>query len=81
MDHTCHDGLLLLQTELLDKRLSPYRRFITFRPGRIEIALREHEAIYMAILARDSDAAATAMRDHVQVLAEESLALAKSLRF
>lgn len=72
---------LMEQTGLLDKRLSPYRRFITFRPGRIETALREHEAIYLAILARDGEAAAIAMRNHVQVLAEESLALAKSLRF
>ena len=69
------------QTELLNKRLSPYRRFITFRPGRIETALREHEEIYLALVARDADAAAVAMRDHVRVLAEESLALAKSLRF
>lgn len=76
-----HNKILLEQTELLDKRLSPYRRFITFRLGRIETALREHEAIYTAILAHDGDAAAIAMRDHVQVLAEKSLALAKSLRF
>jgi len=76
-----HNTALMEQTELLDKRLSPYRRFITFRPGRIETALREHEAIYNAILARDGDAAASAMRDHVRVLGEESLALAKSLRF
>lgn len=69
------------QTELLNKRLSPYRRFITFRPGRIEAALREHEEIYLALVARDADAAALAMRNHVRVLAEESLALAKSLRF
>lgn len=69
------------QTELLNKRLSPYRRFITFTPGRIETALREHEEIYLALIARDADAAALAMRNHVRVLAEESLALAKSLRF
>lgn len=72
---------LMEQTEMLDKRLSPYRRFITFRPGRIETALREHEAIYLALIARDGNAAMAAMRNHVQVLAEESLALAKSLRF
>jgi DNA-binding GntR family transcriptional regulator len=81
IQQAAHNQALSEQTELLDKRLSPYRRFITFRPGRIETALREHEAIYMAIIARDGDAAAIAMRNHVQVLAEESLALAKSLRF
>lgn len=79
--HAAHNTMLLEETETLDKRLSPYRRFITFRPGRTETALREHEAIYNAIIARDGKAAALAMRNHVQVLAEESLALAKSLRF
>lgn len=72
---------LLEQIELLNKRLSPYRRFITFRPGRTETALREHEAVCQAILARDGVAAEAAMRAHVQVLADDSLALAKSLRF
>lgn len=72
---------LLEQTELLDKRLSPYRRFITFRRARVEILLREHEEICKALNARDGERAASAMRSHVQILAEESLALAKSLRF
>lgn len=81
IQQAAHNRVLVEQTVLLDKRLSPYRRFITFRPGRTETALREHEAIYAALVARDGEAAARAMRSHVQVLAEDTLALAKSLRF
>ena len=75
-----HNRILSEQIELLNKRLSPYRRFITFRPGRTETALREHEDVFNALLRRDGAAAATAMRDHVRVLAEDSLALSRSLR-
>lgn len=81
IQQAAHNKALLEQAELLDKRLSPYRRFITFRRGRIENLLREHEEICRAIISRDGETAAAAMRKHVQVLAEESLALAKSLRF
>jgi DNA-binding GntR family transcriptional regulator len=75
------NAVLAHEIASLDKRLSPYRRFITFRPGRTATALREHEAIVEAIIARDGGAAAAAMRDHVRILGEDALALAKSLRF
>ena len=75
------NAVLSSQIESLDKRLSPYRRFITFRPGRTETALREHDAITEAILDRDAASAAQAMRNHVRILGEDALALAKSLRF
>lgn len=65
----------------LDKRLSPYRRFITFRPGRTATALREHEAIVESVIAGHAATAAAAMRDHVRILGDDALALAKSLRF
>ena len=64
----------------LDKRLSPYRRFITFRPGRTQAALREHGEILQAIQTRSADRAARAMRDHVRILGEDALVLAKGLR-
>lgn len=80
-----HNGarneMLSIEIESLDKRLSPYRRFITFRTGRTKTALREHEAIVEAIQARDGPGAALAMSDHVRLLGEDTLALAKSLRF
>ncbi len=75
------NAALATEIESLDKRLSPYRRFITFRTGRTETALREHEAIVEAIVARDASGAAKAMSDHVRILGEDALALAKSLRF
>lgn len=80
IQHAAHNKALLEQTELLDKRLSPYRRFITFRRSQIDILLREHEEICWSLISREGESAAIAMRKHVQVLAEESLAAAKSLR-
>jgi DNA-binding GntR family transcriptional regulator len=72
--------VLVIEIERLDKRLSPYRRFITFRPGRTETAIREHEAIFDAILAHSASEASQAMRDHVRILGEDALALAHTLR-
>jgi DNA-binding GntR family transcriptional regulator len=72
--------ILVEQIAVLDKRLAPYRRFITFRPGRTEEALREHDRILRAIQKRDASRAATAMRDHVRILGEDALVLAKGLR-
>ncbi len=76
-----HNKMLAEQIEHLNKRLSPYRRFITFRPGRTDTAMREHEAVFEALLARDGLTASMALRDHVRVLAEDSLALSRSMRF
>jgi DNA-binding GntR family transcriptional regulator len=72
--------VLIEEIAVLDKRLAPYRRFITFRPGRTEEALREHDRILRAILKGDANRAATAMRDHVRILGEDALMLAKGLR-
>jgi DNA-binding GntR family transcriptional regulator len=71
---------LVEEIAMLDKRLSPYRRFITFRPGRTQAALREHDEILRAIQGRDGERAALAMRDHVRILGEDALILAKGLR-
>lgn len=64
----------------VDKRLSPYRRFITLRPERTMAASDEHDAIADALAARNGERAATAMREHVRVLRDDALALARSLR-
>ena len=64
----------------INRRLGPYRRFITFLPGRRESAEREHEILAEALFADDGARASAAMRDHVKVLAEESLLLARSLQ-
>lgn len=84
--HTAiHDAAMnqVLASEIvnLGRRLAPYRRFITLRPERTAIALREHEGILAAILAGDASAAAHAMREHVRILGDDAIAMAKTLRF
>jgi DNA-binding GntR family transcriptional regulator len=76
-----HNEALSREITLLDKRLSPYRRFITFRPGRTETALREHDRVAEALAERDGDRAAAAMREHVRILRDDAFTLARSLRF
>lgn len=79
--HLAAKNLVLLEEiEALDKRLSPYRRFITFRPGRTQTALQEHDAILRAIQERDPARAGISMRDHVRVLGEDTASLVKGLR-
>ena len=75
-----HNQVLLEQIESLDKRLSPYRRLITFRPHRIEESNVEHEAIVKAIEHHSSTEAAGAMGKHLDLLAEDALMLAKSTK-
>lgn len=79
--HEASDNRALIgQLDRLGKRLMPYRRFITFRPERRETAEREHETLARALMARDGEAAARAMKDHVQMLADDALILARSLK-
>ena len=72
--------MLFDQIMQLDRRLSPYRRFITFNPGRTDGALSEHATIAHAIQNRDASTAAAAMRDHVAILSDDVLLLARNLR-
>lgn len=79
--HAAADNRALVeQIAHLGKKLAPYRRFITFRPERRETAEREHELLARALLARDGPRAASAMKDHVQMLADDALILARSLK-
>ncbi len=71
---------LTAQIIATNKRLSPYRRFITFRPGRTQTALAEHETIARAIQTRAGEAAAQAMRAHVRILGDDALNMARNLR-
>ncbi|WP_138933403.1 GntR family transcriptional regulator [Roseovarius arcticus] len=68
------------QLSQLSKRLTPYRRFITFRPERREKAEKEHEMLACALRERNGEAAALAMKDHVRMLADDALILARSLK-
>ncbi|MFT5549760.1 MAG: GntR family transcriptional regulator [Pseudomonadales bacterium] len=50
--------------------LAPYRRHITFQPGRMEASIEEHESFIRAIESGNGLAAATCMRGHVNALAD-----------
>lgn len=71
---------LVEEIAALDRRLSPYRRFITFRAGRTEVAVREHDQIVRALRRRDTGLAQAAMRDHVKILGDDTALLVKGLR-
>jgi DNA-binding GntR family transcriptional regulator len=73
-----HNSILYETIMDLDKRLSPYRRLITFRPGRVEESIDEHGAILNAIEQNDSDNASRAMQGHLDLLAEDARALARA---
>jgi DNA-binding GntR family transcriptional regulator len=71
---------LLEEIAALDMRLSPYRRFITFRAERTQAALREHDAIVHAILRGNARLAQMAMRDHVKILGDDTMVIVKGLK-
>ena len=50
--------------------MAPYRRHITFQPGRMEASIEEHESFIRAIESGNGLAAATSMRGHVNALAD-----------
>lgn len=58
------------QTLSLRNRVSPYRRYVTVQPGRMNATIAEHQAVIDGIVAGDSDAAAVAMRQHVNLLGD-----------
>ncbi|MBT0958644.1 GntR family transcriptional regulator [Alphaproteobacteria bacterium KMM 3653] len=64
----------------VDKRLAPYRRQITFHPTRKQDSESEHDQIAQALAARQQDVAERAMRDHVMILSDDALQLARDLR-
>jgi DNA-binding GntR family transcriptional regulator len=68
---TSRNSFLEAQTRALRNRLGPYRRYITFMPGRIEGSLVEHQQIVDALLEGDQEAAHGSMRDHLDVLARD----------
>lgn len=74
------NSALTEQIASLDKRLSPYRRLVTFRPHRIEESNAEHQAILEAIENRTPEIAELSMEKHLDLLAEDALTLAKSAK-
>ena len=57
-------------TRALRNRVSPYRRYVTYQPGRMLDSVREHEAVLNAVRAGDAEAAHRFMRDHVSLLGD-----------
>lgn len=57
-------------TRTLRNRVGPYRRYITYQPGRMTDSIAEHEAVMNAILAHDGAKAQALMRGHVNLLGE-----------
>ena len=72
--------ILLEQLQIVDKRLLPYRRHITFHPDRKQSSQSEHRQIAEALAQRSPDAAARAVRDHVMILSGDAMELARNLR-
>jgi DNA-binding GntR family transcriptional regulator len=66
---------LAVQARQLRKQVAAYRRRVTNAPNRIANTVREHEAVIHAIAARDAEGAHQAMRDHVNLLADDLLDL------
>ena len=58
------------QTRALRRRVAPYRRYVTFQPGRMAATIDEHALILDAILRADDEAAQRAARDHVNLLGD-----------
>jgi DNA-binding GntR family transcriptional regulator len=54
----------------LRNRVAPYRRYVTYQPGRMIESVDEHERVLSAIKRGDGDAADSAMRDHVMLLGD-----------
>ena len=52
-------------------KTSPYRHYVTYRPGRMSSSIPEHQAILDAIVAGDSLAASQRMQGHVSLLGED----------
>ncbi|MGN6462434.1 MAG: GntR family transcriptional regulator [Pseudolabrys sp.] len=58
------------ESRSIRNRVNPYRRYITYQPGRMEKSHAEHEAIVQAIESGNDELAHQLMRDHVNMLGE-----------
>ncbi|GAB4524582.1 MAG: GntR family transcriptional regulator [Roseibium sp.] len=78
---TAANNLMLVdQLTAVDKRIAPYRRQITFHPGRKQDSQTEHAQIARALAERQPEIAEKAMQDHVMILSDDALQLARDLR-
>ncbi len=66
----CQNRVLQDQIRSVRALTGPYRRYVTFQPGRMDASIPEHEAIMEAIFARRDEDACNLMRQHVNLLGE-----------
>ena len=66
-----HTQFIAEQTRLLRKRVSMYRRHVTYLPGRMAATIEEHARIISAVQAKDPKAALAAAQDHVNLLGDD----------
>jgi len=57
-------------TRSLRNRVAPYRRYVTYQPGRMVDSIAEHEQVLDAIRKGEGDTADRLMRDHVNILGD-----------
>ncbi|MCZ7659491.1 MAG: GntR family transcriptional regulator [Xanthobacteraceae bacterium] len=67
---SCQNRVLQEQIRAVRALTGPYRRYVTFQPGRMEASIPEHEAIMQAIFAGHGEEACRLMRLHVNLLGE-----------
>ena len=65
------NGYLIDQMRGLRTRVAPYRRYITFQPGRMQATIGEHGGVAKAIVDRDPEEAQARMREHVNLLGDD----------
>ena len=65
-----HNRVLQDEIRRLALKTAPYRRAITFQPGRMTGSIPEHAAIMDAILTNDGKRAAELMSQHISLLTE-----------
>jgi DNA-binding GntR family transcriptional regulator len=59
------------QTRSLRNRVAPYRRHVTYLPGRVAATVSEHAAVLHAVINGEDETAHRAMRDHVNLLGDD----------
>lgn len=65
-----HNRILQDELRRLTVKISPYRRTITYQPGRMDSSIPEHGDVMDAIFRGDAGLAAQLMRSHVTLLGE-----------
>jgi DNA-binding GntR family transcriptional regulator len=75
-----HNRILQDELRRLTVKISPYRRTITYQPGRMESSIPEHEQVMIAICRGEAAQAGLVMRAHVTLLGEGLSDLLQFLR-